>query len=297
MRRIDIKFYKHLFSGFYSYVSVNIIVLFITIIINFLIPKYLSISDFGYYRKLMVLFSFSGVFSFGIIDYVYCKFSEYSSNLGLEDFKHNFQLLLTLSISLFFIGLLSAYYFFDVFILFLLIIFSNLYSLIEVFYNSKKLFKKINSIRLKRVLLYSLFLLLSYIFNFNTFNLLLSLCLSYLFILIFESKDLGLFESYRVSSFSFNTEFRKIKFGLIILLGNLISIFNSNIDKIFLSIRLNNDQFGIYIFPNIFFIIFKEFVQSLKSFLFPNINSNDYKFKVNFYTKISYTLMFFFCLV
>ncbi|NLE06279.1 MAG: polysaccharide biosynthesis protein, partial [Crenarchaeota archaeon] len=85
----------------------NVIKLISSILISFVIPNMLGLTNYGYYKVFILYLTYVGLFHFGFIDGIYLKYggNDYES-LDKKSFRTYFKFLLLIELSVSLIGLL-----------------------------------------------------------------------------------------------------------------------------------------------------------------------------------------------
>ncbi|MDR3596940.1 hypothetical protein, partial [Clostridium sp.] len=168
----------------------------------------------------------------------------------------------------------------------------------EVYFQVEKKFRDVNKVRLLKIsLLFITFFSLQLFKFISLTNIYLIFTLSTLLTLIYSvwrSKVISLHVN--ISGINLSVLKEKIKIGMPYLMGNFIILLTVNVDKNFISVFSTKESFAIYGFASIFLIILKELINSLKSFIFPYLNSTYKDKREKIYNILSLYIIFGFSL-
>nr|MCR5647522.1 hypothetical protein [Acholeplasmatales bacterium] len=103
---------KRFFKNIIIVLISNIISMLSGVLIGFIIPKIMGVSEYGYYKTFTLYSSYIGILHFGFIDGIYLKFAgkEYSE-INKKQFRTYTQLLFMMEFSISLILLLASLFF------------------------------------------------------------------------------------------------------------------------------------------------------------------------------------------
>ncbi len=244
---------KRLGKSVVQVICANILNLFISIGNGFLLPKYLSVEAYADLKIFLMYISYIGAFHFGYIDGIYIKYG--GKNLSeingreLESEKKTLALLqLVVSIPIILIAFLVK----DIKLLFaaICILPSNLVAFYKLVYQATGSFKKyryITNLSSFLVFLCNLLLLFLVKTDKTIWYIGIQAIVFYIVWLYYEHKN-------RVVGVKLSNKeileriWSNINLGIIIMLGNSMSIWITNLDRWFVKVFCNVSEFAYYSF-------------------------------------------------
>ncbi len=289
-----------LFSNIFSILS--------GILVGFIIPKMMDVSDYGYYKAFSLYTSYIGLLHLGFIDGIYLKFAGKSfEDLNKEKFRFYFkfifalQLLMTLivlGIAFFFIN--TNYFLVLVFVA-LDIIAVNLITYYEFISQITLQFKKISIRNILRNSFNIIAIAILYVlYRFNDV-----VIYNYIYVSIVVGINyvmaIWYIISYRDLSFGKSANFREAKADLVVffkvgiqlLLANLIGQLMFIVDQQVVNIFFDNETYASYAFAYTMINLITIATSAISVVLYPTLKTmNEETVKQN-YSKInSYLLIF-----
>lgn len=291
----------------------NVISMLSSILIGFVIPKIMGVSEYGYYKTFTLYSSYIGVLHFGFIDGIYLKFAgQKYEDLDKRQlntytrFLFFMQLLVSaivFSVAFFF---LNSSYFIIIILLSLNILATNIIFYYEYISQVTMMFKK-TSIRLiiKSVLnivsVAALFILNKY-FDVKVFAYLyifFVLSINYLmaFWYIITYRDITFGKRYRLLEEKEGI-IALFKTGSVLLISNLVAQLVFVVDQQFVNIAFDNDVYAIYAFSYNLISLITVATSAVSMVLFPTLKTLDKEFVIKKSSDLNSILLIFvgFCL-
>ena len=233
----------------------NIINLSLSVIRNFLMPKFLSIDSYATIKSYQLYISFISIFAFGYIDGMYLKYGGLNRNkIDSNDFHKNistfriFQIIISLIMVIISL-ILKNLMFFAVGIT---IIALNVTDYIKSFYQAIGEFDKYSKItKLTSIFLFIINIVLLLIIKIdNPYYYVFSNILIYYVIWIASENKLGIKNNINKKELFFSKNELKfnISSGIVLMLGLLLSNFMTGIDRWFIKITMDTKSFAAYSF-------------------------------------------------
>jgi O-antigen/teichoic acid export membrane protein len=290
--------FKSIFRVFTS----NLFKFLSSLIIIFILPNFLGIENYGYYRLFLLYLSYLGIFHFGFIDGIYLKYGGKDlESLDQKKFRTYFYFFFILQILVLFLLFIYGILFLSGhrFLIFIFVIFN----LIPI--NITTYFQFISQITF-RFNEYSLRIYLFSILNLIAVILILLLNLTnYLFIVIFSTViNYYLFSLYLITyrlfifgdkikiSLLFNDIYNLFRIGFPLLLSNIVSIILLTLDKIFVELYFEISSFSIYSFAFSILTLINLILSSISTVLYPIFKSFDKKVLSSIYSSLSLIINF-----
>ena len=269
----------------------NILILISSLLVGFLIPKMMNVSDYGYYKIFSLYLGYVGLFHFGFCDGIYLlyggkkfeeldkkKFRLYSKFLLIIEFFFSF--LITI-FSILFVNDEYSYIFLFVG---LSLFTNNITSYYQFISQITDRFKELSNINIfKSTLTLITIVVLWLLFKVNYFSFLqykLYLCIYTLINLVvtfwymYKYKDITFGKSL---TFCDNKKeiFNIFKIGVPLLITNLINTFILLIDRQFVSLLFTNEEYAVYAFAYSLISFITTALHSVGTVLYPTIKSSD----------------------
>ena len=295
-------------KGIINFSSGAFVALFLSIVLQFLLPKFLSVEDFGVYKAFTLYLGYLSLLHFGLKDGIYLRLCEINSKPRL--FTENnlfysylfFQQLVIAVIGISIALLMPADYRLFILILSIAAFLSIVVTYFESFYQSLKEFRLISYLKILRE---SIVLVLVGIFIFANINLGINALLYFIVIkFILVTVLYKYLTRQRIKFVPLQKIINKkgiilhvYKRGFKLLTGNFGHQLNTNIDKLFVSIYFSSSEFAIYSFGGVFFVLSNTLVTSFSTVLLPFLHK-DFKEELNskyqaFERRIGYMLALF----
>ncbi|WP_445383548.1 lipopolysaccharide biosynthesis protein [Robiginitalea sp. IMCC43444] len=276
--------FKNLLVYFVSSVSA----IFITVLLQFILPKLITIEEYGLYKTFTLYLSFTSLLHFGLKDGIYLRISE-QLKLNLRENGIYFSTVILQQLGVFAVMFIIGFFFQGVFrYFFFALAASSFFFILNTYYDSlyqsRKEFKVVSFLKIfKEAILLTMvgaFFLLQGELSLE--QLLLFFTISICVTFIIYTLKARPFLKFAIPS---KEEIRGVVFpvyrrGVGLLAGNFGNQINSNIDKLFVSSFLSVSAFAYYSFGGLFFVLTNTLVGSVSTVLLPYLLT-DYKDKLN----------------
>ena len=273
----------------------QILLLILGFIQFFIIPKYLTVEDYGYLKLFMLFASYVGVLHLGFSDGVYVcwagkKLVEIGDEIKTAIKFLLFEQVIVLSLlALIFCFILNQLNFIWIALTILLYAFiSNLAAFLIFSTQAIKKFKLLTLVNITSGLSFLFFIIVFfllqqtsfyYVILSNLISLGMVICILTIFFrrYLFHRK-----KSSMQSSWKFGIQ--KIRIGVFVLCGNLVVVFFSTFDQFIVSSFFPIQQFAIYAFALTGTSIIYTLIGAISQVLFPYLSSAIPKMKIRIYT-------------
>lgn len=259
----------------------NVIQLISSILISFVIPNMLGLTNYGYYKVFILYLTYVGLFHFGFIDGIYLKYggNDYES-LDKKSFRTYFKFLLLIELGVSLIGLLFTVFFIEgqhqlIFIfLFLNLIAVNLTSYYQFISQITSRFKEYST----RIVLLSftniLIVAFLYFMKISDYRIYITLIVSTNYILLllylYTYRDITFGKSGKIGEIKHEIVFF-FKTGIPLLLANLASTLVITVDKQIVEILFPVEVFGVYSFAYSMLSMITVVVSAVSIVLYPTL--------------------------
>ncbi|MBR6071663.1 MAG: oligosaccharide flippase family protein [Acholeplasmatales bacterium] len=286
----------------------NIISVLSGVLVGFIVPKMLGVTEYGYYKTFTLYSSYIGILHFGFIDGIYLKFAgKKYEDLDKNKFRTYTRFLflmelivslLVLSFSFVFIG---TNYFTLILFVALNVFATNIITYFEFISQVTMKFKRItirNVIRCSFNIISVLFLYFLYRFNdveiYNTIYVVIVLSITYILAIWYAF-------TYRELIFGKANKFKEerkellyfFKVGIPLLMANLIGQLVFVVDQQFVNILFDNDTYSTYAFAYTLINLVTIATSAISVVLYPTLrNMNDESITKNYSNINSYLLIF-----
>ena len=272
---------KKILNNILGIVISNIIKLVSGIAIAFLIPKILSIGNYGYYKLFVLYLTYAGLFNFGFIDGIYLKYGGCDYNtLDKDIFKLFFKYL-----ALFIILVSFALFFIAFFVLepnlrlILILLATNLLSVhitgyFQIISQITSRFKEYSVRTIIIAITNLLITLVVFLFNIDNF-------VYYILMIIFVNYAISLWYifTYKDIVFGKKTSLRSNKIllssitmlGMPLLFSNLATTIAINIDKQLVDLLFDIEEFALYSFAYSMLSMITVVVSAVGIVLYPTL--------------------------
>ncbi|MDN4737052.1 capsular biosynthesis protein [Clostridium perfringens] len=269
--------------------SVNILSMISGILISFLVPALLSVTDFANLKTFNFYLSYTSILSLGFVDGMYIKYGGKSiSSIDKSELKSEnitfFFIQFIFSIIFFLIGIISK----DVIIILLSfsIIPFAIYGFFTMFYQSIGDFNKYSKI----VLFYTIFnLTFNIIFTIlfkSTNYLIYCLIPTFVNLIITIYLEFNFLKKFKEFKFKFQKEImNNIKVGFFILIGNLSVILFYGIDRWFIKFFYTSNDFAYYSFAISMLNLINLLVSAISVTFYNHIAKNENKEELKTFKK------------
>lgn len=292
----------------------NIISMVAGVLIGFIIPKIMGVTEYGYYKTFTLYSSYIGILHFGFIDGIYLKFAgKRYEDLDKEKFRTYFKFLfgLELAASILVLGVSFIFfktnYFWIILFVAINILATNITTYYELISQIMMKFKRTtarNIIRCSLNIVSVLTLYFLYRFNdvtiYNYYYVIITLSVNYLLAVwymityrdITFGKSKKIFEEKEAIGYFF-------KVGVPLLLSNLIGQIIYVVDQQFVNIAFDNDTYAVYAFAYNMINLITVATSAISTVLYPTLKRmNEETIKDNYSRINAYLLMFVaFCLI
>lgn len=286
----------------------NIISTLSGIMIGFIIPKILGISEYGYYKTFTLYSSYIGILHFGFIDGIYLKFAGKNYyDLDKEKFRTFFRFLLFLeiittliifSISFFFF---KTNYFWIIVFVAINILATNLTTYYEFLSQITMMFKRTsirNVIRCFLNIISVSILYLLYRFNgmqiYNYHYVVITLAINYLitlwYIITYRELTFGKAKKIKEVKDDIITFFKS---GVILLLSNFVVQLIFVIDQQVVNLAFDNSVYSVYAFAYSMIHLLAIATTAISTVLYPTLKRMDEKILKEKYSQINAYLLIF----
>lgn len=232
--------------------SANFIKMISSILISFLLPMVLSIQSYSDFKTYTFYISYISFFSLGFLDGMYIKYGGKELNdidLGVFKLEHTIYIFIQVIFS--FIFFVCAFISKNIIIFFmaLTIVPANTIGFFQINYQAMGEFKKYSKItHLYNFIYLILNILLVLVFRNGNY---IYYCLANIVtnLILFILLEINIYKLFRKVKLRYNSEiWNNIKIGLFILIGNLSVMFFYGIDRWFIKIFYNANDFAYYSF-------------------------------------------------
>lgn len=242
-------------KGILQIMLANIIYLLISLFINFILPKYLSIESYAEIKSYILYINYAGLFHLGLIDGIYLKYGgkdlcEISRDECKTDFVGLFFLEIIFSLFILCIGFVCDDIIIKTYSLGLFTF--NLLSFFKNFYQATGAFGKYSmALNCETLILFLCYVCLIFLFviHENSLPYIIVRIVIISILCLFCYRDLKLhiakIESIRQV---YNNILCNVKQGILLMFGNFATVCFSGIDRWFVLLFLNQRSFAIYAF-------------------------------------------------
>ena len=264
----------------------NVLTLFVGILSGFLIPKILSINDYGYYKTFALYTTYVGVFHFGFIDGVLLKFAGKSKEeIDLHHFRTIFRFLVVFELLVTICGICVAFFFLNsqikwIFVFIAINLFSvNITSFYEYIVQITMDFKRlsIRSVIRTSIQFIALAILVAVYFvtgiNVNPFIYIGLLVFINYFLLLWYLISYKDFLFGKAVSFKISSVFPYFKRGFPLMVCNLVVMLICAIDQIFVNVLFDNETYAYYAFAYSMVGVLMTMTSAISIVLFPTLKS------------------------
>ena len=232
----------------------NIICLFVNILTNFILPKFLSIESYAEIKTYALYLTYAGFFSLGYNDGMYLKYGGKSlKDLDKSDLIDNinnyFFLILIMNICVLVIGIICKSFILCAFSFGLLTY--NLLGYLKSFYQSIGEFKLYGlSLNIEKIGIFIGNVILLFIFHSDnyTYYISLQIIVGMITVVLLYNYLMHRIKFKKKVNISFKVIKENILTGFVLMLGNFTSGFFTGIDRWFIKILMNAQSFAIYAF-------------------------------------------------
>lgn len=245
---------KKLQKGIVAVLIANIVNVFFSLAINFLLPKYLSIESYAGIKEFQLYVSYVGLFHFGFIDGIYLKYGGKNLNKKVDASFYTdlstmriFQTLITIAVLVVSVILKDR-----ILMLFALSILpQNMANYFKFLYQATGEFDLYGrAMNLTTISTFILNMVLLFIVKTDNMSWYIMGYVALFFVIwaILEKNFYKKHEIVKEKYFSFTVLFENIRAGFLLTLGNLSSIFLTSMDRWFVKALMDTVAFAQYSF-------------------------------------------------
>jgi O-antigen/teichoic acid export membrane protein len=270
-------------KNFIYALSANLINFILGIITGFLVPKFLGVDNYGYFKIFTFYVTYVGFMHFGLLDGIYVKYGSYDyEQIPKEKFRGYFKFLVIQQIILcviIIIGLMLYPIALDRKIIYLFVILNmiilNLTTFFTFICQFTKRFKifSINTVLTK--LSFSIGCVILFFINQYTYMpyiIIQTLCnLSVLIIYIVYDKELVFGKTVSIKKILPEIKI-DFKTGFFVMIGNFMSLIISGIDRIFIDKFFTLNDFAYFSFAYSLVSLFYILLNSVSSVIYPYLS-------------------------
>lgn len=274
----------------------NVIKLVSSILIGFIIPNILGVTNYGYYKVFTLYLTYIGLFHFGFIDGIYLKFGGVDyKDLNRQKFRSYFRFLLLFELVISLVGIVLVQVLMNsdrafIFTLLLInLIAINLTTYFQFISQITSRFKEYSS----RLIILSftniIIVAIMYYFGLSSYRFYSGLIVFVNFLLLFwyiytyRQIVFGNSESFKDSKTDVINYF---KIGIPLLVANLASTFVMTVDKQIVELLFPVEEFGMYSFAYSMLAMVTVVVSAVGIVLYPTLKKVSIESIPNYYTKL-----------
>lgn len=263
----------------------NIIKLVSSILIAFVIPNILGLTNYGYYKIFILYLTYIGLFHFGFIDGIYLKYGglEYDQ-LDKKSFRSYFRFLLYLELLISIVGIIITVLLVDgekkiiFLLLFLNLIAINLTTYYQFISQITSRFKEYSTRLIVLSITNILIVALMYFMNISDYRIYIGLIVFVNYLLL-----IWYMYTYRDITFGRNGRIKHLKKDIIcffitgvpLLLANLAATFVITVDKQIVEILFPVEVFGVYSFAYSMLSMITVVVSAVGVVLYPTLKKTN----------------------
>lgn len=274
----------------------NVVKLVSSILIGFIIPNILGVTNYGYYKVFTLYLTYIGLFHFGFIDGIYLKFGGVDyKDLSRSKFRSYFKFLLLFELLIAIVGITVIQLWMNgdrAFIFTLLLINLIAINLTTYFqfisqitsrfreYSSRLIILSFTNIIIVGIMYY--FGLSSYKF-YSGLIVLVNFLLLFWYVYTYRQIVFGKSESLSESK---NDIIDYFKIGIPLLVANLASTFVMTVDKQIVELLFPVEEFGVYSFAYSMLVMVTVVVSAVGIVLYPTLKKVSIESIPNYYHKL-----------
>ena len=279
----------------------NIIKLISSILIAFVIPNLLGLTNYGYYKVFVLYLTYIGLFHFGFIDGIYLKFGGLSyEELDKGSFRSYFRFLLYLELIVTSIGLVVSLFFIQgekqiIFILLSLnLIAINLTTYYQFISQITSRFKEYSSRLIILSITNILIVAYLYLMNISDYRIYIGLivAVNYLLLLwyVYTYKDITIGKADKFYNTKNDIAFF-FKTGIPLLLANLAATFVMTVDKQIVELLFSVEVFGVYSFAYSMLAMITVVVSAVGVVLYPTLKKTSIENIPQNYSNLNFVII------
>jgi O-antigen/teichoic acid export membrane protein len=259
----------------------NIIKLITSVLVGFVVPSILGLTNYGYYKIFGLYLTYIGLFHFGLIDGIYLKFGGVDyDKLDKQKFRAYFKFLVYLELVISIIGVLVTIFFIQgekqiiFLLLFLNLIAINLTSYYQFISQITSRFKEYSTRLIILSIMSILIVTLMYLLDISDYRVYVSLIVSVNYLLLFwymyTYRDITFGRKWKLRNVYGEITFFFIT-GIPLLLANLTSTLVITVDKQIVEILFPVEEFGVYSFAYSMLAMINVVVSAVGVVLYPTL--------------------------
>ena len=232
----------------------NMVNMFFSIISSFVLPKYLSIESYGYFKVFQLYVNYLGIAHIGFVDGIYLKYGgKEIRKLDFDEIVDSAATIRNLLIFITLIALLVGIITNNSILVFLALscVPVNMISFYKNLYQATGEFKDYGAIiSIQPIIIFISNMVLLFVLktdNYILYILVVIIANLFLYVLL-EYKNNLLFGKLKFFKFNINLLIDNIKSGISLTIGNFASIMITSIDRWFIQILMNVSDFSYYSF-------------------------------------------------
>lgn len=265
----------------------NIIKLISSILIAFVVPKILGVTNYGYYKVFILYLTYIGLFHFGFIDGIYLKYggNDYEE-LNKKSFRTYLKFLLYLELLIAILGILFTLLFIDgeKKIIFLFLFFNLIAINLTTFYQFvSQITSRFKEYSIRIVLLSIANIIIVgvlYFLKIDNHRIYIALTIIANYILLFwylhTYRDITFGKGNKIKDSKIEIIFF-FKTGIPLLLANLATTLVLTVDKQIVEIFFSVEEFGVYSFAYSMLAIITVVVTAIGVVLYPTLKKTNIK--------------------
>lgn len=296
------------FKNIFNVIVSNITTIISGIVVSFLLPKIISVSDYGFYKIFTLYFNYLGVLSFGIIDGIVLKYGEKDyEDLDRKRFRSYFAWYSLLNIVFTFVILMVALFIEDLDYKFLILLlgvnllpanvtgyFQQISQITQRFkeYSTRKILQSVSNIILVLMMLvlyrsnivavtYRVYLICLFVVN---------LLLSIWYMMTYRDIICGKKEQLITT---FMEIISIVRLGFPLLLSNLCSTLLLSLDRQFVSMLFGTEDYATYAFAYSILSLITVATSAISVVIYPIFKRTDTSTLMGNYRYINFILLVF----
>lgn len=286
-------------NGFYAVLSQGVY-LGLSIITSFLLPKFLGVTEFGYWQVYLFYSAYIGFFHFGFIDGMYLRYGDKNYlEIPFNIFRSG--------IKIFLVILIAFAILFDIFICFevdpnkqvallgvdagiIIVCLRTYFTYILQFTNQ---IKRYSITTVLNRLIFAILIILMFIFKIDNFKyvIIFDLLAQFLTLMLcaYWCKDIIFGKGVGVSK-GIQEVWNNIKVGINLMLANIMGMLITGIGRFMVERSMNIDEFSLYSFANTATQLALTFINAISLVIYPMLKRMDKKEIPEFYNRINIML-------
>lgn len=284
----------------------NILKLCAGVLVGFLLPKIIGVTDYGYYKTFTLYASYVGLLHFGFADGIYLKYGgENYEKLNKQVFRFYTSFLMGLEFIISFIGAIIALFVLAGelrFIFICLAVYLFTANIINHYQIISQITGRFNELSIRTVI-QSIFTALAVIalWVIHHFSNTIGSYKIYTIIYVGINVLLTIWYIYTYKDITFGKQDRShkreiwqfIKLGFPLLLANLCSTLILNLDRQFVNILFDTDTYAVYAFAYNMLGLIMTAMSAISTVIYPTLKRTDEKTLKNSYTFLIETILIF----